>query len=699
MGRRRERAGDWRLPASVLVVGVVATLVVTVMIVKGLDYANQLSGVLGLTALGASLTTWAARSRRHPPGPEQLDRAAALLRSVVHVRWRSEAASRGLVDPGPLRVMWKPTGREISDHHDVIGGSVIGSSDDVPHLAQAFLRLPRRRMAAIGPPASGKSTLALLLTLELARESEPGHPVPVLLSLASWDPLQEGLAAWIARRITIDHPSISGAPDFGPDMGGRLLASGRLLPILDGLDELPAHLAGPALTQINRAIPGDAPLIVTCRAAEYETAVESGDVLTAAFVVEAQPVRPHDAVEYLRRSIPPGRASRRWKPVFTALDRQTHQPLTQALFSPLCVSLARSVYLAQGDPAELLTLPDQESIERHLIAALVPSVLAAADPPLRYSDSQVLRWLRFLARAGGSDFAWWRLHRTLRAQTLAASVVVAVLAVAAAVAMAAVATTATGIAGLATGVTVAFVFSLQAVMRNLRAENPLVSPAFQLAGRVGALGRHLVRGGWEGLLAGTMGGAAAVYLIRVVAGLDVGPTRILAGGIAGGLLAGLTRGVVSWSLRPVSVAGDTGPAETLRAARNRGLVIGAGLGVVTGGLCALVIGLFLELALQVDGAARLGVLLGASFGVIIGAGTLLTGPWFPYMLAHTVLAARGRLPWRLMTFLDDLYELGVLRRIGPVYQFRHQRIQEFLRGDVNGSGGAGRAAAPAASAP
>jgi hypothetical protein len=38
----------------------------------------------------------------------------------------------------------------------------------------------------------------------------------------------------------------------------------------------------------------------------------------------------------------------------------------------------------------------------------------------------------------------------------------------------------------------------------------------------------------------------------------------------------------------------------------------------------------------------------------------------------------GRLPLRLMRFLDDAHRRGVLRQVGAVYQFRHARLQDRL---------------------
>ena len=42
------------------------------------------------------------------------------------------------------------------------------------------------------------------------------------------------------------------------------------------------------------------------------------------------------------------------------------------------------------------------------------------------------------------------------------------------------------------------------------------------------------------------------------------------------------------------------------------------------------------------------------------------------------LAGRRRTPVRLMRFLNDARERGVLRTVGPVYQFRHARLQDRL---------------------
>jgi hypothetical protein len=51
--------------------------------------------------------------------------------------------------------------------------------------------------------------------------------------------------------------------------------------------------------------------------------------------------------------------------------------------------------------------------------------------------------------------------------------------------------------------------------------------------------------------------------------------------------------------------------------------------------------------------------------------------WPQYQLAHLWLAATGRIPWRLITFLERARDAGLLRQAGSVYQFRHLRLAEY----------------------
>jgi hypothetical protein len=55
--------------------------------------------------------------------------------------------------------------------------------------------------------------------------------------------------------------------------------------------------------------------------------------------------------------------------------------------------------------------------------------------------------------------------------------------------------------------------------------------------------------------------------------------------------------------------------------------------------------------------------------------------WGAFVACRLLLAVRGQMPLRLMSFLGDAHQRGVLRQAGAVYQFRHARLQDRLVSD------------------
>jgi len=52
--------------------------------------------------------------------------------------------------------------------------------------------------------------------------------------------------------------------------------------------------------------------------------------------------------------------------------------------------------------------------------------------------------------------------------------------------------------------------------------------------------------------------------------------------------------------------------------------------------------------------------------------------WLVYFAATYRFAWSRQLPRNLMTFLNDAHHLGLLRGVGPFYQFRHAELQHYL---------------------
>ncbi|MDW6062609.1 NACHT domain-containing protein [Streptomyces sp. FXJ1.4098] len=371
-----------------------------------------------------------------PPRPTPVERAAHALAEAVFRQWREEAKVWDVGGDRPaLAVHWKPRTRR-ADHTENVGGTVRGQGDRPEDLLTAFLGLRQRRLAILGDAGSGKTALAVLLTLDLLRRRLTGGgerlPVPVLLSLASWVPDREEFGAWFTRRLAEDYPGLPRVEGRHP---ARELWSGSasvLLPVLDGLDEMPGERRSTAVKALNRALYDGRPLILTCRTAEFD-GLWSEVVLRSAAVIEARPIAVDEAVRYLTLSIAP-KLLRRWDTVFAQISGRPDGAMATALSTPLMLWLARTVYAQEWtNPAELTEearFPSRQSIENHLLDGFVPSVFTGEipsddrwEPPHRWSAVRARRYLHALARhlhqQRTTELAWWRLHRATAPRLLA----------------------------------------------------------------------------------------------------------------------------------------------------------------------------------------------------------------------------------------------------------------------------------------
>jgi predicted NACHT family NTPase len=121
---------------------------------------------------------------------------------------------------------------------------------------EVYVRLQHGRLALIGGPGAGKTGAMILLLVEALcyRDRVPDGaradlPVPVWLSLGSWDPRSQALRSWVTDTIGRDHPYLR-ARDFGPDAVRQLFDTCRIALFLDGLDEMPDTLRGAALERL-----------------------------------------------------------------------------------------------------------------------------------------------------------------------------------------------------------------------------------------------------------------------------------------------------------------------------------------------------------------------------------------------------------------------------------------------------------------
>jgi hypothetical protein len=717
----------WRGVVAVAgLVGLAVAVVMIALLLRGkalstaANVAQLVAVVLAVPSLAVGLMAWWDPRTPKPSTAEQVELAQEKLRTLVRDQWREEISIRELDDLTRLAVHWRITELDVMDHADRVDGSRFrrtwfglgrprfsGRTDKVDKIARRFRELARQRLVILGEPGMGKTTLALLLLCELIEQARPGDPVPVLLSMTGWDPRTERLHRWLARRLYENYPALR-ATAYGRDAATALVSRRRILPVLDGLDELPEHVQPQVLSALNRATGVDA-VILTCRTAEYEAAVRKtgSHVLVGAAVIEPRPIKPADAAAYISSRLHPGQMEA-WSELLVSLRTDLRGPFAQALRTPLSLWLLRKVYIdTHRDPAALCDtarFPTADAITDHLLDDLVHATLSEHDlddlrdhhhpfePRHLWAADDAKRWLSFLAHhmceIDTSDLQWWQLYRAVHRRW---SILVGAVTVGLAVGLTVGTTCGFTIAftdaidgtigdallfGLTGGLTGGLVGGLTGGTFLALRRGPTVEPAYADL-RLRRRGRLLAGNVAFGLTVGLAIGVVAALLLGLFGGLAGGVMDSLMFGLAVGAAGGFTVGLSRWVSTPATNAQPQTPGLTLRRDLElvyvRSLAFGLTLGPAFGFAGALAKG-FVGLWSAVQTGVAFGIAGGLVYTLIIN----FAGASSTYLVVVSALWMRGRVPLRLMRFLDDIHRVGLLREAGPHYQFRHAKLQDRL---------------------
>jgi hypothetical protein len=651
----------------------------------------------------------------------RLFEAAQVLARHAQQEGREQEERRGLGSPPPIQLRFTAAPAELVAQRANIRGTELGATEHEPLEPHGRLddiedvyRRVGGRLVILGERGSGKSAVAQRLALMLlaSRRADTG-PVPIIFRLHSWDPVIP-LKVWLAAFLADNYNGLDATDPGGVRLAEALIDEGRILPVLDGFDEISSGLHKSALQQLNQTL---MPLVLTSTTEAYARTVRGDRTLARAAVVVLGPVAPEDLRLYLPRTAQTDPSAAHWASVLSSAEETSggleNTPVGQALSTPLMVSLARSIYSdGPQDPADLLDtarFPSPSAVEQHLLEQFVPAVYERRS---MWRTQDIQRWLGHLARQQDrSGIAWWELADTVpRTQRgVAFAVPSAVLgAITGYLTFGTVSGTA-GVAGLLLllGVMTGCFRSPAPARMSLRASgrarhvltqlaigpiggatvgligHPMVRQWGWLAltvagGAAGALGglltgwgrrkdpeaetRPLWREGGFGLLGGTAGGFA-VGCVCLLAGLSA-PTGSYRAWLVLGVCIGLAFAMVSAVLVPTPLDTVVTPKALLRSNRQYALfqmlTAGTSYGLVAGMLMDRVAGL----------------VCGAAVGIAVGIAAYAWGRWL--VVVRFWLPLSGQLPWRIWAFLDDAHERGVLRQAGAAYVFRHGRIQEAL---------------------
>jgi hypothetical protein len=165
-----------------------------------------------------------------------------------------------------------------------------------------------------------------------------------------------------------------------------------------------------------------------------------------------------------------------------------------------------------------------------------------------------------------------------------------------------------------------------------------------------------------------------------VAGLIFGLVVGLAAGHLAGLIVGSLVGIFGWlafSLgRPVvDEDSPVDPITSWRRDHYHGMIFGLVVAVMFGSAYAISAVLVGGVSRGLVSASLVWIPVALATG--LSWGTIYSELW-PCLLANLQLRMLGKGPLNMMRFLEDARNRQVLRTVGPIYQFRHARLQDRL---------------------
>ncbi|MFC5137238.1 NACHT domain-containing protein [Actinomycetospora rhizophila] len=313
------------------------------------------SAVIALLALGAGL--WAGYQAYEANRWQETDVGAGVVRLREIVVAKESAARRHLLGDTDRQINLEYSVQLAAPDLEKTGGR----SGKLDKIYQDWTASVHERLVIVGPAGAGKTVAAVELAIALATDEEEGRLVPVRLPAAKWDPTRS------FEEFAIDY--LLNEFELSRSTAESLVKSRRILPIIDGLDEMEeveelgySSRVGVAVRELNRLQSGVAktPLVVTCRAEHYDALRRVNLWIEDATEIAIEHVEPSEARAFISR-----RAARaeRWEEVLRELETRPTGTLALALATPWKLTVATTVYEERTetgafvrDPTELFAV-------------------------------------------------------------------------------------------------------------------------------------------------------------------------------------------------------------------------------------------------------------------------------------------------------------------------------------------------------
>ena len=533
------------------------------------------------------------------------------------------------------------------------------------------------RLLILGAPGSGKTTVLLQLAQTLIERAEDtlNHPVPVLLNLSAWNVGFKEIRSWLILDLKLKY-------GIRQDIAQKWLDRGRIIPLLDGLDELMSQRQESCIQALNQFLPdwSGIPLVVCCRLDEYQL-YNSHLGLNGALVLK--PLSNPQIKRYLEQA----HCGWLWQAI--CQDRDSIDPDNGLARSPLFLNIL--VLASENLPLELWqpsVSPERRRralFEAYVQTRLQRRYLGGGNLPATrhgqkpyHDDPQTLRWLGWLASWLMEDQQTEFFIEKLQPYSLQKKPEKLIYGL---------------VLGVILGLVVGLLFSL-------------------IYGLIEGLMSGMIGGLVVGLIVGLVGGLireiktvetihfsrklASKYLSQVISkslflgwmvGLLGGITGGLIGqrfggvwiGVLGGIMVGQIFGTVVGIIGGLAEAFVGGEIDT-KTEDNQGIYRSLTNAFIFG--CMFVpVGFLIPLALHYFNEPitwmqliREGVVLGFLFGAFAGG--------LNSVISHCALRVTlwlfGYSPWNYSKFLCYCTERGFLQRVGGGYRFVHGLLQDHF---------------------
>jgi DNA polymerase III delta prime subunit len=321
-----------------------------------------------------------------PPAEERLRHDLRILLKNVETTWIKGVLEKSVHEAALLDLGMELRAEAVDNPWRMVMESPDQSRETLPRgrkIKDIFYEA-NGLLLILGEPGSGKTTTLLQLARDLIADVDQAftQPVSVILNLSTWTNKQQPLDEWLIAELNSKYR-------LPKKDGQRWLKERRILPLLDGLDEVRAENRAACVEKINQLVVdyGLQGLVVCSRIKDY---TDLNVRLAFYRAIYIQPLSPEQVDEYLQR------AGEKLASLRATL--QADEALRSMAQSPLILNIMSLAY--QNTSAEDLNNPalnTDRARRKHLFDTYIARMFSRKAGARPYSDEQTKSWLSWLS--------------------------------------------------------------------------------------------------------------------------------------------------------------------------------------------------------------------------------------------------------------------------------------------------------------